>query len=103
MRLGNVLGDGESDSKATGRGGAGGVRAVKAVKQPIKRHVYRLDIVVFHCQLNTAPESNPSMRSRVSPLAVSIMIGVLFPSARIRRSAVKPSIYGIMTSRMITS
>ena len=24
MRLGNVLGDGESDSKATGRGGAGG-------------------------------------------------------------------------------
>ena len=56
MRLGNALGDGESDSKATGRGGAGGVRAVKAVKQPIKRHVYRLDIVVFHCQLNTAPE-----------------------------------------------
>ena len=34
------------------------------------------------------------MRSRVSPRAVSIIIGVLSPRSRIRRSAVKPSMRG---------
>ena len=60
MRLGNALGDGESDSKATGRGGAGGVRAVKAVEQPV--HIARDRLAVFVC--DGEPHPAPDLPKR---------------------------------------
>ena len=45
-------------------------------------------------QVTTAPSSRPSTLSKVSPLSVSIITGVL-PSLRMRRQTSRPSIKGI--------
>ena len=58
----DALGDGEADAEAAGLGAAGGVCAVKAVKEPAERGRVERIALIFRADDDAAPPLSPRKR-----------------------------------------
>ena len=67
--LGDAARDGQADAEAAGLGAAGGVCAVKAVKEPAERGRVERIAPVFHADHNTAPPLSSEKEMDVSGAA----------------------------------